>query len=121
MAHILVIDDQQHVRFLVKRVLETERHAVVEASDGLQALQLLDKMPHVDLILLDLRMPNLDGFEFLALLRLRQVRPPVIILTALWNPDPDFSDDLITDYLFKPFSRQKLLDVVGHHLRARAT
>lgn len=120
MAHILVVDDQQPVRFLVKRVLETEQHTVAEANDGLQALRLLDGQIRFDLILLDLRMPNVDGFEFLALLRLRRVRPPVVIVTALWNPAPDFSDDLISDHLSKPFSRQKLMNVVQNNLCAPA-
>ena len=120
MAHILIVDDQQHVRFLVKRVLESEAHTVTEASDGLLALQLLDENIHFDLILLDLRMPNMDGFEFLALLRLRPVRPRVVIVTALWNPTPDLLDYPISGHLSKPFSHQKLLDVVHHHLGAQA-
>jgi CheY-like chemotaxis protein len=118
MAHILIVDDQQHVRFLVKRVLETEQHSVTEASDGLQALQLLDAKTHFDLILLDLKMPNLDGFEFLSLLRLRPIRIPVVIVSALWNPS-DLVDYPISGYLPKPFNRQKLLDIVRQLLRAQ--
>ena len=121
MAHILIVDDQQHVRFLVKRVLEAQQHTVTEASDGSEALQLLDKMPlpPVDLILLDLLMPKMNGYEFLTRLRLLQDHPPVVIVTALWKPVPDLSDYPISGNLSKPFTRQKLIDVVEQVLRAR--
>lgn len=119
MAHILLVDDQQHVRLLVKLVLEANQHTFSEATDGLEALQLLDQTPTpVDLILLDLLMPNLDGFEFLAILRRRSVRPPVILLTAVWNPTPDLPDYPISGELSKPFTRLKLLTTVQQTLSA---
>lgn len=119
MAHILIVDDQPNVRFLVRRVLEAEQHTIAEAGDGLRALQLMDKTDTpFDLILLDLRMPNLDGFEFLSLLRLRRGRPPVIVLTALWNALPNLSNYPVSGYLSKPFTRQQLLDLVHQVLNA---
>jgi CheY-like chemotaxis protein len=123
MAHILIVDDQQHVRFLVKRVLEAQQHTVTEASDGIEALQLLDKMPPspFDLILLDLLMPKLDGYEFLGRLRLRGVQPPVVIVTALWKPAPGVSDYPISGHLSKPFTRQKLIEIVQEILHAQAS
>lgn len=123
MANILIVDDQQHVRFLVKRVLEARQHTVTEASDGLEALQLLDKMHPTlfDLILLDLLMPKLDGYEFLGRLRLRGIQPLVVIVTAVWKPSPGVSDYPITGNLSKPFTRQKLIDVVEKALQAPTT
>ena len=119
MARILVVDDQQPARFLVRRVLEGEHHTISEADDGLKALQLLDETSTpFDLILLDLRMPNLDGFEFLSMLRVRGIRPPVIIVTALWNMLPSMSDYQVSGYLSKPFTRQQLLDLVHQVLNA---
>jgi CheY-like chemotaxis protein len=122
MAQILIVDDQQHVRFLVKRVLEAQQHTVTEASDGIEALKLLDNMQpsSFDLILLDLLMPKLDGYEFLRRLRLRDVQPPVVIVTALWKPVPGVSDYPISGRLSKPFTRQKLIDVVQAILHAQA-
>jgi CheY-like chemotaxis protein len=117
MAHILIVDDQQHVRFLVRLVLEAGQHTLTEAPDGLEALQLLDQtQTPIDLILLDLLMPNLDGFEFLAILRTRPIRPPVIILSAVWNPIPDLPDYPINGELSKPFTQQKLLAAVQQTL-----
>ena len=120
MGRILIVDDQQHVRFLVKRVLEAQQHMVTEATDGLEALELLDKMQaeSFDLILLDLLMPKLDGYEFLARLRLRSVYPPVILVTTLWKPMPGTSDYPLSGYLSKPFTRHKLLEVVQQILQA---
>src|SRR5262245_30350506 len=102
MAHILIVDDQQHVRLLVKLALEAHPYTFSEATDRLEALQLLDQtITPVNLILLDLLMPNLDGFEFLAILQRRPVRPPVILLTAVWNPTSDLPDYPISGELSK--------------------
>ncbi len=122
MAHILIVDDQQHVRFLVKRVLEAHQHTVTEASDGLEALDFLDNMQSspCDLILLDLLMPKLNGYEFLARLGVRQGHPPVVVVTALWKPLHDSSEYPISGFLSKPFTRQKLLEVVQHQLPSQA-
>jgi len=121
MAYILIVDDQPPARFLVRRVLESEQHTISEADDGLKALRLMDETDTpFDLILLDLRMPNLDGFEFLSMLRLRRVRPPVIVLTALWNMLPSMSDYAVSGYLSKPFTRQQLLNLVHQTLNAPA-
>jgi two-component system, OmpR family, response regulator len=113
MAHILIVDDEAHIRFLIRKVLESDGHIISEAADGLEGLKRL-KMAEVpfNLILLDIRMPNLDGLEFLSVLRLQRFSPPVIIVTALWDKLPFTSDYNISGQLFKPFSRQKMLDLV---------
>ena len=123
MAHILIVDDQQHVRFLVKRVLETQGHTVTEACDDVEALQILDRIPAsaFDLILLDLLMPKLDGYEFLGRLLLRGLQPRVVIVTALWKPSPGVSDYPLSGHLTKPFTRQKLVDLVQEVLQAPAS
>jgi CheY-like chemotaxis protein len=82
-------------------------------------LQRLDQSETaINLILLDLMLPNLDGYEFLALLPLRPMRPPVVVLTALWKPT--LSNNAIRGHLPKPFTRQQLLDVVHRNLPAQA-
>jgi PAS domain S-box-containing protein len=87
---VLVIEDDLNTRAMLKRILEKEGCIVSEAQDGHEALEVMTKhMPQ--LILLDLMMPNVDGFELIHLLRLRYNTPPipVIIITAkdLTNAD----------------------------------
>jgi PAS domain S-box-containing protein len=80
---VLVIEDDPNIRAMLKRILEKENCIVSEAQDGYAALEVMTQnIPQ--LILLDLMMPNVDGFEFMHLLRLRQDTPsiPIIIITA---------------------------------------
>ena len=80
---ILIADDQAHSRELLRVVLESEGYDVVEASDGAEAVVKTRQQPP-DLILLDLQMPVLNGFEVVRILRsnLQFVRIPVVALTA---------------------------------------
>jgi CheY-like chemotaxis protein len=82
-GHALVVDDDETIRALFRRALEGDRWTVAEAENGAVALQRVqDKRP--DLILLDLMMPVMDGFEFLVELRKREEARaiPVIVVTA---------------------------------------
>jgi PAS domain S-box-containing protein len=88
---VLIVEDDTNVRSMLKRMLEKENYIVSEAQDGQEALEIMsDHMPQ--LILLDLMMPNTDGFEFIHLLRLRQDMPfiPIIIITAKDLTDQDY-------------------------------
>ncbi len=99
---VLVVEDDINVRSMLKRMLEKENCKVVEAQDGYEALEVISShLPQ--LILLDLMMPNMDGFEFIHLLRLRQdiSSIPMIIITA-----KDLTDD---DYVRLSGSVQKIL------------
>ncbi|NMF57634.1 response regulator [Pseudanabaena yagii] len=99
---VLIAEDNINVQSMLRRMLEKENCIVWEAQDGYEALNLLsDHVP--DLILLDLMMPNIDGFEFIHLLRLRQdiQSIPIIIITA-----KDLTDD---DYVRLSGSVQKIL------------
>jgi len=83
-AHVLVVDDEQHVLELVKRTLGSEGYAVTVAADGKSALaRLAEHMP--DLVLLDIRMPDLSGYQALERIR-EQSDIPVITLTGVLEP-----------------------------------
>jgi CheY-like chemotaxis protein/nitrogen-specific signal transduction histidine kinase len=101
---VLVVEDDSNVRSMLKRMLEKENCIVSEAQDGHEALEImLHQVPQ--LILLDLMMPNVDGFEFIHLLRLQQhldvTTTPIVILTA-----KDLNSD---DYIRLSGSVQKIL------------
>jgi PAS domain S-box-containing protein len=113
---VLVIEDDPNIRALLKRMLEKENCLVSEAQDGHDALEVMGKeIPQ--LILLDLMMPNIDGFEFMHLLRLRQDTPsiPIIIITAkdLSNEDCTRLSGSVQKILQKPnYSYPQLLEEI---------
>lgn len=79
MALILIVDDDPTVRAIATEMLRSDDHAIVEAADGRQALELIEKMP-VDLVILDMLMPNMDGLE--TILALKQQRSSARILAV---------------------------------------
>ena len=82
--HILVVDDAVTNRLVLKRMLESQGHRVSTANDGEAALKLIETQPF-DLVLLDVMMPVMDGFEVLAILRERPDwhKLPVVVISAL--------------------------------------
>ena len=68
MVHILVVDDDKNTRRLYKAVLESENYTVYTAENGEEALGLMDR-EHIDLVVLDVMMPKMDGYEFTKVLR----------------------------------------------------
>jgi DNA-binding response OmpR family regulator len=83
MAAILIVDDDTDTRELLTRYLQREGYHVLCASNGWEALMALES--HVDLILLDVMMPGMDGITFLKILRNAQhkVKTPIILVTAM--------------------------------------
>ena len=122
MARVLVVDDDPDVRRLVEMKLHLDGIETVSAADGAEALEVLQE-GDVDLVVLDLMMPVMDGFETC---RRMQADPalapiPVIMLTARAQAsDIESGFDLgATDYIVKPFSPRELLSRVrGVLLRA---
>ena len=117
-GRILVVDDEPDVREAVETALELEGHSVATAADGLEALARLQRAP-VDAIVLDVLMPNIDGFEVCRRLRAAGNRTPILILTAR-----DAEEDCIKgldlgadDYVVKPFALGELLARVRAMLR----
>lgn len=106
---ILVVDDEEPIRDFITRNLEVRGYRVAQAANGLEALAAFEREPP-DLIILDVMMPGLDGFEVCR--RIRQVSTlPIIVLTALGEEsDKVAAFDLgADDYLTKPFGVGELL------------
>ncbi len=121
MASILVVEDDEALQETLAYALRKEGYLVETASDGLHALQIaLQHKP--DLIILDIMLPGLDGFEFTRRLR-QQSDVPILMLTAR----VDEVDRVVglevggDDYLTKPFSMRELLARVKAHLRRAVT
>ncbi len=115
--YIIAVDDDHEMLRMLNRILELEGYDVVTATDGKSALELLDEhMP--DLVLLDIMMPELNGFQVLNLIRQR-CNIPVIMLTGRCEVTT-LQKSLglgADDYVKKPFSTRELLARIRAKLR----
>ncbi|MCE5172190.1 response regulator transcription factor [Paenibacillus profundus] len=114
---ILVIEDDQEIQELIKQFLMTQQYSVEVASDGIEGMKQFNKQSF-DLILLDVMLPNLNGFEIAKMIR-NQSNVPIILLTALEEEQDQLKGfDLgIDDYITKPFSFHVLIRRVEAVLR----
>ncbi|WP_342545147.1 response regulator transcription factor [Lysinibacillus sp. FSL W7-1291] len=114
---ILVIEDDLEIQELIKQFLKTQNYTLAVASDGVEGIKKLNTQPF-DLILLDVMMPNLNGFEVAKMIR-SQSNIPIIFLTALEEEQDQMKGfDLgIDDYITKPFSFHVLIRRVQAILR----
>lgn len=114
---ILVVDDNKEIVYSISKLLKYEGYEVVQAYDGMQALDALER-ERVDLILLDVMMPRLNGLS--ALMKLREnYRIPVIILSAKTEESDKVSGLMLgaDDYVEKPYNPAELSARVKAHLR----
>ena len=120
MANILVIDDEADMRFAVRMLLERSGHSVMEAENGDHALAKLDELIP-DLVLLDMRLPGMDGIQILQKLRERQKDLPIIMVTGYGNVE--LAQQAIAmgadHYLSKPFHNKELIEVIQQTLEKR--
>ena len=116
---ILIIENEVSNRLLIERVLSTRGYRCISASNGQEALNILDR-EYVDLILTDLSMPVLDGYRTTQLIRERpaMVNVPIVAVTAYALNDENEAAMQIgcNEYLTKPFKPRQLLEVVDRLL-----
>jgi DNA-binding response OmpR family regulator len=118
--HILIVDDENTLRYFLKRTLEAENYRVSEAADGQTALGLLER-EQFDLALVDLRMAGMDGLEVMRQFRQRSPETQIIIVTGFASV-PSAVEALrhgAHDYLTKPFNTEELLASVADGLAQR--
>ena len=110
MFHILVVDDDKNTRLLMQAILEAERYTVSLAGNGLEALSVLETQ-HIDLVVLDVMMPKMDGYEFTRELRAAQNDLPILMVSAKQMP-ADIKQGFIAgtdDFMVKPVDEEELL------------
>lgn len=118
MFNILLVDDNKNTRRLMEKVLLQNNYEPILAVDGMEALDILDKK-HVDLIILDIMMPRMDGFEFTKALREANCNIPILMVTAR----EDFADKKMgfllgaDDYMIKPVDEEEMILRIGALLR----
>lgn len=111
MYHILVVDDEEKIRALIRKYAEFEGHTVREAADGMEAVRICREHPDdFDIIVMDVMMPELDGFSAVREIR-KYSATPVLMLSARGEEyDKIHGFELgIDDYVVKPFSPKELM------------
>jgi hypothetical protein len=119
MAHILVVDDEEPLRKLIKEVMMMNGHTCDLASNGLEALERIRKTPY-DLVIIDRNMPTMDGIQTVALLRSNPQYQSLKVLmctsvSVAKEVDEAFTSG-VTDYVLKPFTLQALANKVKNLL-----
>ena len=110
-ARILVVDDDDAIRDFVREALEFEGYPVETVADGAEALAAIERDPP-GLMLLDMRMPVLDGWGVVEALRQREIRLPVVVMTAAQDARRWAEEVGAAAHLAKPFEIDDLFGVV---------
>jgi CheY-like chemotaxis protein len=115
---VLVVEDEEPIRTAIALVLEHAGYHVLTAGDGAEALDRLEQ-EWPSLILLDMRMPGMDGWTFAQELRTRHTRSvPIVVVTAARDAGRRAEEIQAAGYLSKPFDLQGLIDTVERHTAA---
>ena len=110
MFQILVVDDDRNTRLLLRAVLQAENYTVFTAENGEDALEVMDR-EHVDLVVLDVMMPKMDGYEFTRILRQTDNNLPILMVSARQQPADKRQGFLVgtDDYITKPIDEVEML------------
>ena len=113
-APVLVVDDDPTIRSSISAILDLEGYPVATASNGAEALAMVEQaLP--SLVLLDMRMPVMDGWRFAGALSQRSIDVPIVVVTAAQNAEEWAREVGAEGFLAKPFELTELLAVVERH------
>ena len=119
--HILIVDDESAVRALLRRILSTEDAEILEARNGAETLEITRRTP-LDLVILDVRLPDVSGVEVLRRVRRIDGTLPVIMITSHGSAETVRTSMRLGafDYLTKPFDNQYVRRIAREALSTRA-
>ena len=118
MFHILVVDDDRSTRLFMRAFLEAEHYTVSLAENGVQALEALEK-EHIDLVVLDIMMPEMDGYQFTQELRSTNPDLPVLMVSAKHLPEDRKQGYRlgVNDFMSKPVDEEEMILRIKNLLR----
>jgi CheY-like chemotaxis protein len=119
---VLVAEDMESNYLYIKELLAPSKIAILRARDGLEAVEIFQNHPEIDLVLMDILMPGLDGYEATAKIREMRNTIPVIAQTA-FTFEGEIQDGLyagcFNDYIMKPFTRDMLMANMKKYLSSK--
>ncbi|MFP3867062.1 MAG: response regulator [Desulfobacteraceae bacterium] len=116
MKKILVADDEMSIRLLYSEELKDEGYEVYTAADGKEALEIVEKIP-LDLVILDIKMPEMSGIEVLRQIKEKNPQLPVLLSSAYSEYKQDFGTWASEEYLVKSSDLEDLKSAVKRHLK----
>jgi len=110
MVRILVVDDDKNTRRYIEAVLTAENYTVLTATNGKEALDVMER-EHIDHVVLDIMMPQMDGYEFTKALRYSNNNLPILMVSAKQLPKDKHKGFLVgtDDYMTKPFDEEEMI------------
>jgi two-component system phosphate regulon response regulator OmpR len=117
MKNLLVVDDNENIRVILKQMLEDGGYTVRTAKSGAEALETM-KTLNFDMVITDINMPEMTGFELLGKIKKACPNVPVIFITA-YRKDRNLVDSVkigLSDYIEKPFKMDEVLRIVKEHI-----
>lgn len=115
---LLLVDDDDDIREMLATILEADGFRIVTARNGHEALERIDE-ERPDLVILDMRMPVMDGWQLNRVLEERGDRPPIVVVTAAADPAARAADIRAEGWLAKPFDIEELEHVIRRVLGDR--
>lgn len=114
---ILVIEDDEDIGYILEAVLKAKNCTVQQARNGREALELIEREGLPSLILLDMRMPVMNGWQFAAAFRAKyDRRVPIVVMTAASDPEMRARQVQADGWIAKPFSIRALVECLQRHL-----
>ncbi len=118
---ILIVDDEENIRKSLKMILEYEGYVIYEAANGVEAKEHLEEHPEIDLVLLDIKLPDMDGLALLAEIKKQPLSPEVIMISGHGTIPMAVEATKLGafDFLEKPLHRERILLSLNHALESR--
>lgn len=118
MAKVLVTDDAAFLRMSLKKILEADGHTVIEAENGVQAIEQYE-LHKPDLVTMDITMPDMDGLEALKRLKALDPNAKIIMCSAMGHQDKVVTaiQNGAVDFIAKPFQGERVLASIKRNLR----
>jgi CheY-like chemotaxis protein len=116
---ILIVEDDLSSRLYLNKILEKAGVVIINAGDGQEAVDIVAKNPQIDIVLMDIQLPVLDGYSALA--RIRELRKDLVVIAqtayGLMGDKEKILNSGFTDYIIKPILSQNLIDKLITNLR----
>lgn len=123
MAKILAVDDSKTVRNLMGNMLKREGHEVVAAVDGEDGIEKLRENPDIQILIADINMPKMNGFEMLQAMNAYRMLTDVKTIFVTTEPSPEFIDKIMKQgafaWIMKPFNQAQLCEVINKALEPK--